>query len=229
MASITGNWDKTKPAGTDPVSEGDNRMRTHWGALDDTITEEHYFDDSSDSAGIHKLGSARVFYDVASNMSAASADDKGRLFYASDESSLYVLSDTTAIKVTTDLQLGGPVKSVKSGDKGWYISSYITAHKGPRSKYSFLNSSGNPTLIYDSVPAVLGTPAMQVSSSVTSFVQFMMHSITSSYVDGSLVNFSEPMKVSAGAGSAEFNAAQSTITGKVQISVMGLLDASLLS
>ena len=89
MANISGNWNKNMPSGTSLISEGDDLMRQHWGSIQSLVQDEHYFNDSLTSAGLHKAGSARVFYGPSSAMSAVGAGtDDGRLYLESDTGNL---------------------------------------------------------------------------------------------------------------------------------------------
>jgi hypothetical protein len=90
LANITGDWNASMPSGVSLISEGDDLLRQHWRSIQSTLNTEHFFSDSATSAGIHKPGSARVFHDVASRLSApGTKDDDGRLFYAHDTNDLY--------------------------------------------------------------------------------------------------------------------------------------------
>jgi len=104
------------PSGTSLISEGDDLLRQHWDSLDTTIVEEHYFNDSAASAGIHKPGSARVFYGPASATSAVGAStDDGRLYLESDTGNLYQVG-----QAQTRANYGGGV-CVASPDGGQYV------------------------------------------------------------------------------------------------------------
>lgn len=89
MANISGNWNKNMPSGTSLISEGDDLMRQHWGSLQSGIQDEHFFNDSLTSAGIHRQGTARIFAGPVSAISAMPAStDSGRLYLEYDTGNL---------------------------------------------------------------------------------------------------------------------------------------------
>lgn len=102
MADISGNWNKNMPSGTSLISEGDDLMRQHWGSIQSLVQDEHYFNDSLSSAGIHKPGSARVFFGPSSALSTSGAStNDGRLYLESDTGNLmHVGSGVTVTRVT---------------------------------------------------------------------------------------------------------------------------------
>lgn len=79
------------PSGTSFISDGDNTLRTNFGVLDRALTEEHYFSASasSNSAGIHLPGSARIYFGTASQLSSPAANARGRLMLADDQRSIH--------------------------------------------------------------------------------------------------------------------------------------------
>lgn len=81
------------PSGSSLVAQGDDLLRQHQASVQSTLVEEHYFSDSATSAGIHKPGSARLFYGLDSSVSTlgSEADDAGRFHFASDTEKLRAL------------------------------------------------------------------------------------------------------------------------------------------
>ena len=85
-------WDKSKPAGTTPVSQADDYMRANWQALEGSvgvtgIGNEHHFT-SSDTECYHLEGSARAYVGTDTDKSAADSKE-GRLYLATDNNKLY--------------------------------------------------------------------------------------------------------------------------------------------
>jgi len=85
-------WDKSKPAGTTPVSQADDFMRANWEALEGNvgvtgIGNEHQFT-SSDTECYHLEGSARAYVGADTDKSAADSKE-GRLYLATDNNKLY--------------------------------------------------------------------------------------------------------------------------------------------
>ena len=86
MAPNSG-FDITVPSGTSAVSDGDNTMRSMKSFSKEWWEEEHYATDgSSNSAGVHKPGSARIFTQSA----APTAVNIGQLWHDPDDDGLYV-------------------------------------------------------------------------------------------------------------------------------------------
>lgn len=86
MASNSG-FDITVPSGTSSVSDGDDTMRSMKSFSKEWWEEEHYATDgSSNSAGVHKPGSARIF----TQSSAPTAVNIGQLWHDPDDDGLYV-------------------------------------------------------------------------------------------------------------------------------------------
>jgi len=80
-------WDETKPANGDQIASGDDQIRSDKTALRTALDDEHVFPSSGGTAGYHRYGSARAFFDVESNVSSAGTD--GRLMVSSDNSRLF--------------------------------------------------------------------------------------------------------------------------------------------
>lgn len=103
MADIR-SWNAAVPSGTSSIRDGDNQIRANAAFVQEVVNQEHYFDTasaSSQSGGVHKLGSARVFMNAtrASIATPASADSDGRLVYAADTQSLHVLGASSATTI----------------------------------------------------------------------------------------------------------------------------------
>jgi len=85
-------WNKSKPAGTTPVSQADDYMRANWEALEGNvgvtgIGNEHHFT-SSDTECYHLEGSARAYVGTDTDKNAADSKE-GRLYLATDNNKLY--------------------------------------------------------------------------------------------------------------------------------------------
>lgn len=83
MGSLS-DWSDQVPSDDSFVKDGANLIRSDKSIVQQAIQEEHYFEDSASSTGIHKPGSARPYYGPSSDVSEA-ADD-GRLMVTSDTS-----------------------------------------------------------------------------------------------------------------------------------------------
>lgn len=108
MASNSG-WTTGLPSGTSKVSDGDAEFRSLKSYVEAWIEEEHYATGgSAASAGVHRLGSARVFVGTTSQLSNPTGDNDGRLMFTSDNTGLYVAhgSASTWKLVTNDINLG---------------------------------------------------------------------------------------------------------------------------
>jgi len=228
LADITNNWNKSMPSGTSLVSEGDDLMRQHWGTLEDTHKQEHYFNDSVTSAGIHKHGSARIFSGNISNLSTAGADDANRMFYAVDDQSLHLLGTSVTTKIA-GAQEGGVVRSLESNTFGWYISSYTTGDHGSDDTHLWANANGNPMLYRDGTERLLGFSTSTTGPSATTDINVpIVWSVTSSGIKVQIANWGEDYGTAAtGAGIVFGEQAAGSLIAHV--SGMGLLPISELS
>lgn len=96
MASNSG-WTTGLPSGTSRVSEGDDAIRSFKSHMEAWWEDEHYATDgSAGSAGVHKIGSARVFVGTTSQLSNPTGDNSGRLFHTTDTGGLYVANASTS-------------------------------------------------------------------------------------------------------------------------------------
>jgi len=86
MAPVIG-WDETKPAGQDSLGLGDDEIRSLKTALRSGLDAEHVWPSVGGDAGVHRLGSARVFMGTQSLVSSSGTD--GRLMVTSDSSALF--------------------------------------------------------------------------------------------------------------------------------------------
>lgn len=87
-----GTWNKNMPSGSSSIQHGDDLLRSDKSVLEATLNTEHYFSGdtlSAASAGVHRLGSARVF--VGSSSAVSGVGHEGRLMYATDTQDLHYL------------------------------------------------------------------------------------------------------------------------------------------
>ena len=95
MANFS-TWSKGVPSGASLQREFDDLYRSDKSILEATLNTEHYYTSSSaTSAGVHRLGSARVYMGARSALSVPT-DGNGRLMYCSDTSSLHVMGASSA-------------------------------------------------------------------------------------------------------------------------------------
>lgn len=83
------SWDTTKPAASEAVGLGDDRMRSILTSAFSALDSEHIWhqESSASTAGAHRLGSARAFVGTQSRVS--SSDTDGRMMITSDTSRLF--------------------------------------------------------------------------------------------------------------------------------------------
>lgn len=90
MASNSG-WTFGLPSGQSKVSNTDEEFRSLKSYVERWIEQEHYVTGgSSASAGVHRLGSARIYSGPASQLSNPTGDGGNRLFFTTDTERLYV-------------------------------------------------------------------------------------------------------------------------------------------
>lgn len=106
MASNSG-WDKTVPSGTSSIAQGDDDMRSTKSSMQAWWEQEHYATDgSANSAGVHKLGSGRVFMGASpSALSNPTGDNNGRLMHTTSTNGLWIAdgSNSTWTLVTNGI------------------------------------------------------------------------------------------------------------------------------
>lgn len=139
MASNSG-WSKGLPSGSSALQLGDNDIRSNNSVLQAAWEEEHYFTDgSAGSAGVHKLGSARVFVGTTSHLSNPTGDNDGRVMFTSDTTSLYVAHGSAStwklvsndvrtdsnISWTGNHQFDGDVK-LSTPDMSWAVTNIVS-------------------------------------------------------------------------------------------------------
>lgn len=96
MASNSG-WNKDIPSGSSAIAQGDDEIRSFKSHMQAWWEQEHYATDgSTTSAGIHKPGSARAFVAASSALSNPTADNDGRLFFATDTNQMFVANVSTS-------------------------------------------------------------------------------------------------------------------------------------
>ena len=93
MATLSG-WSSELPANTSIISKFDDTYRSDKSVERNVWEEEHFWDSgSTNSAGVHRLGSFRPHYGTDSQVSQVG--DEGRLMFASDTSILYDVSHSS--------------------------------------------------------------------------------------------------------------------------------------
>jgi hypothetical protein len=97
MASYSG-WNKDQPSGASLLRDADDMLRSDKSILQATLQQEHYFTDgSANSAGEHKLGSARIYSGASSAVS--SSGQSGRLMWDETNSQLVALHAATSTRL----------------------------------------------------------------------------------------------------------------------------------
>ena len=180
MASNT-DFDITVPSGTSAVSDGDNTMRSMKSFSKAWWEQEHYATDgSSNSAGVHKPGSARIYRQSA----APTAVNIGELWHDPDDDSLYVaeaagtgswqlLTNSLSLGANTwtgkqtfdaDIKITGAVDNILSGSVTRDIGS-IAAQAFDTFNITVTGATvGSPVIIgFETLPS----SHMQVSANVT--------------------------------------------------------------
>ena len=90
MASNSG-FTTGLPSGSSTVNQTDDEFRSVKSYFDAWIRQEHYTTDgSAASAGIAKHGAGRAFVGTTSQLSNPTADNDGRLFFATNTGEMYV-------------------------------------------------------------------------------------------------------------------------------------------
>ncbi len=80
-------WDESLPSDSENAGLGDDRIRSLKTSLRIGLDGEHVWPSGGGDVGIHRLGSARPFYDVQSLVSSTGTD--GRLMVTSDTSRMF--------------------------------------------------------------------------------------------------------------------------------------------
>lgn len=80
-------WNESSPDGGDSLGLGDNEIRSLKTSLRNGLDAEHVWPSGGGDAGVHRLGSARAYVGVQSNVSSTGTD--GRLMQTSDTSRLF--------------------------------------------------------------------------------------------------------------------------------------------
>lgn len=122
MGVNNSSWSVNIPSGTSSIRHGDDQIRSDKSIIQALIDSEHYFtldSASSASGGVHRLGSARIFFGARTALAAPnSADSSGRLYYAADHDALLFLNTSS---ISTIVYGKGPVGSRYS--RVWGIAS----------------------------------------------------------------------------------------------------------
>ena len=133
MAEAAINWDENLPSGSSAVKLGDNDIRNLTVALGDGLDAEHHWDNTQGTAnrGLHRPGSGRAYVDVQSNLSDSGTSAKGKLYYASDRSRLFVtpLSTVTCFVGGYDVPIVRTVDDVRPIADGLSVP-YIESGSG---------------------------------------------------------------------------------------------------
>lgn len=90
MASNSG-WTLGLPSGQSKVSNTDEEFRSIKSYVEKWVEQEHYATGgSATSAGVHRVGSARIYSGPTSQLSNPTGDGGNRLFFTTDTERLYV-------------------------------------------------------------------------------------------------------------------------------------------
>jgi len=118
MASET-EWDETVPANTDQISSGDDAIRDFKTQIEYRMEKEHDAFSNSGGGGVHKEGSAMVYYAAAGDSlvrpdgsTALDSDDEGRIRFNSDDQLIRVYSGSAWVTANYI----SSVISISSGD-----------------------------------------------------------------------------------------------------------------
>ena len=84
LGGVSITWDETAPADGRNAGLGAGDIRYIQSNLRGALDNEHVYPSSGGTAGAHRAGSVRVFYDTASRVS--STDTDGRLMFTSNTS-----------------------------------------------------------------------------------------------------------------------------------------------
>jgi len=96
MASNSG-WSKEVPSGSSSIAKGDDDIRSFKSFMEAWWEQEHFATDgSAASAGVAKHGAGRAFVGTKSQLSNPTADNDGRLFFATDTGEMHVAQLSTS-------------------------------------------------------------------------------------------------------------------------------------
>ncbi len=102
MASNSG-WDKTVPSGTSAISQGDDAIRSLKSHMQEWWEDEHYATDgSTNSAGVHKTGSARAYSQSAQPTAVL---PKGQLWHDPDDDAFYIYDGSSWQQISANITL----------------------------------------------------------------------------------------------------------------------------
>ncbi len=129
MSGTTIGWNNATPSATDLGGLGDDEIRSLKSNVQGGLSAEHLWPSGGGLAGVHALGSARVFVGPTSQVS--SADTSGRLMWNSTTSQLiYVGAEgTAAIGGAGGLAVVSPAISSTSRFVSYYTS--VTGNSWP--------------------------------------------------------------------------------------------------
>lgn len=176
-----GTFDLNSPADSESMGLTDDRIRSVKSTLQQVIDDEHVFPTAGGSAvGYHRLGSARAYYDVQSNVSSTGTD--GRLMLTSDTSRLFGVGSGGTVLLgggPTALSLGSTYGQQTFPQRVHWVEEVgrgITATSSGSTLVTIPNSgySGSPyvwvTPILGSVASSAGIVCAVVPIDGTSFV-----------------------------------------------------------
>jgi hypothetical protein len=148
MADIL--WNQSKPADGDPISSGDDEIRSIKTSLQVGLSEEHEWPSNGVGVGSHKTGSARAYYGLQSNVSANQA---GRLMVASNSSRLFHVGSDGTMLLGSKLMLSAGSRPATLGDTRhhWvteFGSEVITSGSGHALTFPNSGYSGAPFLTF---------------------------------------------------------------------------------
>ena len=124
LGGVSITWDETAPANGRNAGLGAGDIRSIQSNLRGALDNEHVYPSSGGTAGGHRAGSVRVFYDTASRVS--STDTDGRLMFTSNTSNLYAVNSATTVLVGGRHAVYGP--SSHTAGNELLITSKVTQH-----------------------------------------------------------------------------------------------------
>ncbi len=181
MASNSGFTDQL-PSATSKVADGDNEFRQLKTFMKNWWEDEHYgMDGSTNSAGVHKTGSARAYVQAAA---PTAVQPKGGIWMDTDNQTLFVHDDTSWLTAG----LGGTkIKSFKTAIQSFSKAS-CNGHQS-----AFLDSFDTVTAgIVPSVHDVGFVKLAQFSDRVAAFkpIVLSLHTVDSKKITVKLSNVS---------------------------------------
>lgn len=156
LGGINAGWDEAVPADSENAGLGALRIRSLETTVQQVLDSEHNFPAAGGAnTGYHRLGSARAFFDVESNVSSSGTD--GRLYVASDTSRFFHVGSAG----TMFLGAQGTIVAATAPGQNWYWaleSGSVTPDSNGSATVAIPNSG------YSGVPQVTVTAWKQAAS-----------------------------------------------------------------